>query len=746
MKRLPKLRRVVVVVVAGLLWSLLAGMPQASATDGVWSTELSDIRPNSVTVHPNGAVSVTDCGYHSQPANSVMTWKDGVVQNAVPVSSLNSECGDSPPIPDPVSNVLYVVRSSSSTFNGSVAAISGNQVLWEVVFPCKPNNIFGMVMGSDGDIYVSYKTFGCSGYSYKRLFAVDTSSHSMKFDSTTGISNEWYRDIQAYQSGLVLRDNSHFRFFNYSGVENASLEYDSGLGTGDYLNTWTVNPAGTVFVTIVGSDACSSTPITRRVVSRTVAGVSGTWNLISACLYQSDRIQSTPAGGAVTVLNGTDPSLLLLDQDGSIDVRQLALPRSNAFSVYTVGFQVDSFGNIMLMRSYRHNDAGDDYETEVSLFGPTGNPKSHFTTEIWDTNGSDNFNSSSANYVYSGSVVRGAVFFATGGYLQTLHRVSFSELGHEYVASELFGLDRTPINTLKLAVSGDSYSSGEGDPDFLEATDRPGINECHRSKTAYAKLLDQDPSAPLSLTAFTACSGATTVNIVTAGKYDESKQLDAIPADADRVLITIGGNDAGFGNFVTKCLFLDCSSGTIKQPFFDAVASLGTALSNVYSQILVKAPNADVYVLGYPQLLPASGCNQTDAFMVAIDAMVSAAHNGNAIAIEAMRALGASVGLTTAEVDDFVSQGQFEFNLNEVATARDFVDALDAKISDTVGTSNSRLHFVSATGSGSPFAGHELCTTTPYFNGLDGVNQVYSYHPNALGQQAYADLAKSSLG
>ena len=44
----------------------------------------------------------------------------------------------------------------------------------------------------------------------------------------------------------------------------------------------------------------------------------------------------------------------------------------------------------------------------------------------------------------------------------------------------------------------------------------------------------------------------------------------------------------------------------------------------------------------------------------------------------------------------------------------------------------------------SPFAGHELCSAEGYFNGAS-LPAVYSFHPNTLGHQAYADLIKRYL-
>ncbi|UQS22871.1 hypothetical protein L1857_08590 [Amycolatopsis thermalba] len=80
---------------------------------------------------------------------------------------------------------------------------------------------------------------------------------------------------------------------------------------------------------------------------------------------------------------------------------------------------------------------------------------------------------------------------------------------------------------------------------------------------------------------------------------------------------------------------------------------------------------------------------------------------------------------------------------------------LNTTISNTVtkvralNTDNQRLTFVSATASGSPFIGHEVCASgDSYFQNLDqaGNNSAYVFHPNEQGQAAYAQLVRQAIG
>lgn len=141
---------------------------------------------------------------------------------------------------------------------------------------------------------------------------------------------------------------------------------------------------------------------------------------------------------------------------------------------------------------------------------------------------------------------------------------------------------------------GDSYASGTGAGDYGDSGD------CLRSANAYPNLWT-NANAPASFT-FAACSGAVTEDVL-------NGQVNSLSADTTLVTISIGGNDAGFVDVIT-----DCTLGS-DQGCIDRVAeakSFGTGtlpgrLDNVYSAITSKAPNAEVYVLGYPRLYKVPG-------------------------------------------------------------------------------------------------------------------------------------------
>lgn len=249
----------------------------------------------------------------------------------------------------------------------------------------------------------------------------------------------------------------------------------------------------------------------------------------------------------------------------------------------------------------------------------------------------------------------------------------------------------------KYVAMGDSFSSGEGNPEF-EAGSATGSDNCHRSPVAYPRLLQNDATLNLDRTAFVACSGAKTDNVLNGGSTDgawgEKPQVDALSADTNVVTITIGGNDVGFTDYAIACTEKLCGPDTFDYNYImNAInnANFFTDLTATYQSILTHAPNAQVYVAGYPFLAAENSdvCGQTD--------------------------------LTGA----WAVQDQLNAVIN------DAVDNVAASIPTT------RLHYVNPNYSGSPFAGKYLCNGgVSDFNSLTSPT-AYSFHPNAEGHQDF---------
>lgn len=247
------------------------------------------------------------------------------------------------------------------------------------------------------------------------------------------------------------------------------------------------------------------------------------------------------------------------------------------------------------------------------------------------------------------------------------------------------------------AVLGDSFSSGEGNPPFIYPTD---TNGCHRSDQAYAKVLDSHPVG-LSLTAFVACSGATTGGVIS-GRDGESSQLLAPASTDDYVILTIGGNDAQFNEFATDCVTSNCDGSTQDTTTKGLITNtLPGNLDTLFGDIAdaVSGTSTRVLVLGYPYILP------TDASGINCSYLTS----------------GERTEATNVQID------------------------IDGAIHSAVTRAGAPFEYIDANATGSPFAGHELCSSGTYFNGLDLVNNEYSFHPNESGQAAYAQLVTDYL-
>jgi lysophospholipase L1-like esterase len=140
---------------------------------------------------------------------------------------------------------------------------------------------------------------------------------------------------------------------------------------------------------------------------------------------------------------------------------------------------------------------------------------------------------------------------------------------------------------------GDSYSSGVGAGAYSGG-------DCRRSANAYPQLWTNN-NAPASF-AFTACSGATTSDVL-------ASQLGPVNSGTDLVSISIGGNDAGFADTMTTCVVFGESAcvNAVNDARAYIASTLPGKLDAVYNAIRDRAPNARVVVLGYPHIYKIDG-------------------------------------------------------------------------------------------------------------------------------------------
>jgi len=242
---------------------------------------------------------------------------------------------------------------------------------------------------------------------------------------------------------------------------------------------------------------------------------------------------------------------------------------------------------------------------------------------------------------------------------------------------------------------GDSYASAPGVPDTDPA------DGCFRSDRNYAHVLAE--TAGLFLTDAT-CSGATSDDLI-------SEQVPLLGPDTDVVTVGTGGND--FDLFVTmlrSCLTRAATPGadpddaaapapTCSDVVDGEVAPLAgeiqAKMGAVLDAIADASPEATVYVVGYPALLPETGSCPDLVPMSEPDYPV---------------VTGVIRGLSDA--------------LQVEAEARDmtFVDLL------------------------APSRGHDICAEDPWVNGIrTGDDGTAPFHPFAVEQAAVASLISDML-
>ncbi|MGW4927964.1 SGNH/GDSL hydrolase family protein [Agromyces sp. NPDC004153] len=228
---------------------------------------------------------------------------------------------------------------------------------------------------------------------------------------------------------------------------------------------------------------------------------------------------------------------------------------------------------------------------------------------------------------------------------------------------------------LEYAAVGDSFAAGTGARPYLDTA-------CNRSSLGYPKLLDAD--ANLRLTAFPACTGASTAIVI-------SSQVPAIPTTAKRVTLTAVGNDVGFSTVMQNCfVFVVTSSCQSSLANAETLIANGTVAANVAAAvqaIRARAPEAKVVVTGYPLLF-----DEPSGYQWA-----------------------ARVNVDTAALNDAVAAAA-------AANGAVFVDVEAA------------------------FAGHGIGSRNAWINDWSWFDMTAGFHPNATGYSAYATEIRKVIG
>ena len=209
---------------------------------------------------------------------------------------------------------------------------------------------------------------------------------------------------------------------------------------------------------------------------------------------------------------------------------------------------------------------------------------------------------------------------------------------------------------------GDSYSAGFGLTPFsatspFTATPSTEANGCYQADANYPHLLAGDLGLAID---DQTCSGAISANLgypgsttlpvpptdpvlptlpagsevetTMNGQIDPQLQTASLGPTTDIVTVAIGGNDLGFSDIAEGCIRLDDSSGSFAtglqflggvevencQSYFDDAGTYPNAdlqdrldtyvvprIAAVLDEIAAAAPNAQVFVVGYPEIATA---------------------------------------------------------------------------------------------------------------------------------------------
>lgn len=176
---------------------------------------------------------------------------------------------------------------------------------------------------------------------------------------------------------------------------------------------------------------------------------------------------------------------------------------------------------------------------------------------------------------------------------------------------------------LEYVALGDSYASGFGLGSYSAGA--PHL-DCDQSSLNYPHLV----ATELGLDLFDAsCSAATMENITTTQQVVSGTpvplQDSYLSASTDVVTLTIAGNDLGFVPVMTACAALLADGPVLGDPtdpltednckaifapggvdtLSAAITSaIGPALAATLADIAAKAPNAKIFLVGYPALTP----------------------------------------------------------------------------------------------------------------------------------------------
>lgn len=734
-------RNTAVLVLLSLLASLLtvtmtAGT--ANAADSIPPLQWGPVQIGNAAVanltSPTG--SVTEPCTTNRTGSDLMTYSatGALVQDISRTSTIDgvTNCITTPAVDK--NGDVYGTPYGSGVRGPNLLAYSGNTLKWKYPVSCTSDQPSQVAAGADGNIYATtHESDGvhligltpnvASGQTQPTKvldIKVQNDCSTMIYPYKDGImlhgQSSGGPQFYSYTGNLVDQKTSYFpteklnadgRLFNYSFVSGSYQSISvKAADSNTNQTTWTTSastsgagaqdatlrplPGGGVAALITEQKMVGGVPASPTVYVKTLVILNGIGQVV-----HSEQLPNADSSG-----NLYGSTFIAADNSGKVAVvRTVNFPTGMGWPYLTTapGIVIRSYDTVAATWSTPIVMRGDNAKSG----GPDG-----FQLD-WSTQ--DALTMSNNTLFFDASCTGNCA-----DYNDRLYPVTMTGMSTDYPRGAV--ISRSPRPATPYVAIGDSFSSGEGNPPFLSGTDIPNVNTCHRSSVAYPELLSGSSSKipALGTTGFRACSGAVSSNIWNRPQWNEGIQLDWWPDTSTQlVTMTIGGNDIGFSDFGHACVFGSCDIGS---PQYNTSAglinnTLPGALTATYQRILQYAPNAQIYVIGYPQVIANKATTDPDV-ATCFYMEGGSTHWGNA-------------------------RGAYSL-----------VNLLDKKISDTVvAINNPRLHFVDTAGSGSPFASHLLCSGDPWFQNIDQAfnNAAYVFHPNQAGQGGLATIVGATI-
>ncbi|TDZ75250.1 SGNH/GDSL hydrolase family protein [Mycobacteroides salmoniphilum] len=160
-----------------------------------------------------------------------------------------------------------------------------------------------------------------------------------------------------------------------------------------------------------------------------------------------------------------------------------------------------------------------------------------------------------------------------------------------------------PVAGAQLVAIGDSFMAAGSNAAGITG---PVGTACNQATDNVAHLVAT--SFPQMTFADYSCVGALSTDVYTPST--RGPQNTGLSPATKVAIVSIGGNDAGFEQIATDCLFALSCPPEKKAQFSANVASVGPKLTGAYAAIRQAAPNARVFTVGYLPILPpdAKGC------------------------------------------------------------------------------------------------------------------------------------------